>query len=175
MFVLLWQLFVSYLKIGFFGFGGGYTMLALIEYEIVQVNRWLSSAEFIDIIAVAEMTPGPVAINAATFTGYRVAGITGAAVATLGVVFPSLIIALPATRLISCFTHNPRLKKVLAGIHPAVIALMGLAAVVVGKSAIVDLPGALFAAVCFLLLLYTRLHPLLFVGAGAIFGLVYYL
>jgi hypothetical protein len=79
MIVLLWQLFVAYFKIGLFGFGGGYAMLALLEYEIVQANQWLSLAEFVDIIAVAEMTPGPVAINAATFTGYRVGGFGGAA------------------------------------------------------------------------------------------------
>ncbi len=172
---ILLSLFLSFLKIGFFGFGGGYAMLALIQYETVQVNRWLGSAEFIDILAVAEMTPGPLAINAATFTGYRVAGLGGAVVATLGVVLPSLLIALPAMYLLSRLAHSPWLKKVMAGLHPAVIALIGLAAYVIGKNAVVDLPGALFAAACFLLLLFTRLHPLCYVAAGAVFGLIFYL
>lgn len=175
MLILLGQLFYAFLKIGIFGFGGGYAMLALIEYEIVQLNRWLSSAEFIDIIAVAEMTPGAIAINAATFTGYRVAGFSGAVIATLGVIFPSLLIALLLMCLFSHLTHNLGLKKIMAGIHPAVIALIALAAYVVGRNAIVDLPGILFAAACFLLLVFTRLHPLLFIAAGAVFGLVVYL
>ncbi len=175
MLILLWQLFVAYFKIGLFGFGGGYAMLALIEYEIVKVNQWLSIGEFIDIIAVAEMTPGPVAINAATVTGYRVAGFAGAAIATLGVIFPSLMIAIPAAKLVSHFYHNPRLHRTLSGLYPAVIALIGAAAVVVGRNAVTDLPGALFAAASLLLLLYTRFHPLIFIGAGAIFGLIVYL
>lgn len=174
MIILLWQLFVAYFKIGLFGFGGGYAMLALVEYEIVRVNSWLSMAEFIDIIAVAEMTPGPVAINAATFTGYRVAGITGAAVATIGVIFPSMIIAVPAARFVSHFYHNQRLQQTLKGLHPAVIALIGTAALVVGKSSINDIPAAIFAAGCLLALLFTRLHPLLLIGAGAVFGLIFY-
>lgn len=175
MIVLLWQLFVAYFKIGLFGFGGGYAMLALLEYEVVQANQWLSLAEFVDIIAVAEMTPGPVAINAATFTGYRVGGFGGAAIATLGVIFPSLIIAIPAAKFISHFYHNPRLHRILAGLYPAVIALIGSAAVVVGRNAIADLPGALFALTCFLILLSTRFHPLILVGTGAVFGLIVYL
>lgn len=175
MIILLLQLFIAYFKIGIFGFGGGYAMLALIEYEIVQSNQWLSMVEFIDIIAVAEMTPGPVAINAATFTGYRVAGIGGAAVATLGVIFPSIIIAIPAAKLVSHFYHNQTLHRILAGLFPAVIALIGSAAIVVGRNAIADLPGAIFAAASLLLLLYTRFHPLIFLGAGAVFGLIVYL
>ena len=174
MLILLWQLFVAYFKIGLFGFGGGYAMLALIEYEIVQANQWLSMAEFIDIIAVAEMTPGPVAINAATFTGYQVAGFAGAAIATLGVIFPSIIIAIPAAKLVSHFYHNPRLHSIMAGLYPAVIALIGSAAIVVGRNAVIDLPGALFAAVCLLLLFFTPVHPLIIIGAGAVFGIIFY-
>lgn len=174
MLILLWQLFVAYFKIGLFGFGGGYAMLALIEYEIVKARGWLSMKDFIDLIAVAEMTPGPVAINAATITGYSVAGMSGAVIATLGVIFPSLLLAIPAARLVSHFYHNHRLQQTLTGLHPAVTALIGAAAVVVGKSAITDLPGVIFALVCLLLLLFTRIHPLLLIGAGALFGIIFY-
>ena len=86
------QLFLSYLKIGFFGFGGGYAMLSLIQNEIVVQQGWLTDAQFADIVAVSQMTPGPIAINSATFIGYKTAGIMGSAFATLGVCLPSFII-----------------------------------------------------------------------------------
>ena len=92
--MIFWQLFVSYLKIGFFGFGGGYAMLSLIQNEVVVQHAWMTNAEFADIVAVSQMTPGPIAINSATFVGMRIAGISGALVATAGCVLPSCVIAL---------------------------------------------------------------------------------
>jgi chromate transport protein ChrA len=91
MFELLLTLYWSFLKVGLFTIGGGYAMIPLMEAEVIKVNNWLSAAEFLDIIAVAEMTPGPVSINAATFIGYRLAGVTGSLVASFGVITPSLV------------------------------------------------------------------------------------
>ena len=90
--MLLLKLFWSFLQIGLFTFGGGYAMLPLIQREIIDVNGWLTMEQFLDIVAVAEMTPGPIAINSATFVGYRVAGVLGSFAATFGVVLPSFII-----------------------------------------------------------------------------------
>ena len=96
--ILLWQLFVSYLKIGFFGFGGGYAMLSLIQNEVVVQHQWLTNAQFADIVAISQITPGPIAINSATYVGYSVGmqtgyvwcGVLGSAIATFAVCLPSL-------------------------------------------------------------------------------------
>ena len=90
MLMTLAQLFVSYLKIGFFGFGGGYAMLSLIHSEVVVNHEWLTNGEFSDIVAISQMTPGPIAINSATYIGYEVAGIWGSVVATVAVSLPAL-------------------------------------------------------------------------------------
>ena len=96
------QLFLSYLKIGFFGFGGGYAMISLIYNEVVVQNGWLTATELADIAAISQMTPGPIAINCATYVGYRRRGLAGAAAATFGMVLPSFLIIY----LISLFFHN---------------------------------------------------------------------
>src|SRR5690554_3236556 len=86
------ELFISFFKIGAFSFGGGYAMLPLIKEETIEIHGWLTNAEFIDILAISEMTPGPIAINAATFLGYRVSGVIGSIVATIAVSLPSFIV-----------------------------------------------------------------------------------
>lgn len=175
MFWLLANLFASYFKIGLFGFGGGYAMIALMEHEIIKVHGWMSPSDFVNIIAVAEMTPGPIAINSATFVGYQVAGLGGAAIATLGVVFPSLILIMPAARLFLRYYTNQHLQRAMVGIQPAVIALIGFAAFVVGESAIIDLYSILITLAAFLLLFLTKIHPLLLIGLGALSGIIIYL
>lgn len=173
--LLLLKLFSSYFKIGLFGFGGGYSMLALAEHEIVRVNNWMTLADFIDIIAVAEMTPGPIAINSATFVGYRLAGLGGAIIATLGVITPSMLFIIPAAKLFTRFYQYQGVQRALAGIYPAVISLIALAAYIIGQSAIVDLGSIFIACGCGILLLLTRIHPLLIIGLGALSGIAIYL
>ena len=89
--------FPNFFKIGLFSFGGGYAMLPLIQQEIVVNNNWLTLSEFIDVVAISQVTPGPIAINAATFVGYKMAGVLGSMAATLGVVTPSLLVVLTLT------------------------------------------------------------------------------
>ncbi len=168
-------LFISFFKIGLFGFGGGYSMLALLEREIVRMHGWLSAAEFVDIIAVAEMTPGAIAINSATFVGYRIAGLAGAAISTLGVILPSLLLVIPAARLVTLFYQNKNLQNALRGIHPAVLALIGMAAYVIGVNSIFDLKSALIGGASLMLLVYKRVHPLALLALGAAAGIIFYL
>ncbi len=172
---LLFELFLAFFRIGLFGFGGGYAMLALMEFEIVQSRGWMISSEFLDIIAVAEMTPGPIAINAATFVGYRVAGPGGAALATTGVIFPSLLLVLPAAWLAVRFRNKKEMQHILKGLHPAVISLIVLAAIALGQSAVIDLKSCLIFGAGLLLLLFTRVHPLFLIALGAAAGLLFYL
>ncbi len=112
------QLFYSYLKIGFFGFGGGYAMLSLIQNEVVVQNAWMSNAEFADIVAVAQMTPGPIAINSATYVGYTVAGFWGAVVATISVCLPALTLMILITRFFLSLRRNRYVKGIIAGMRP---------------------------------------------------------
>ena len=96
----LLHIYLSFAKVGLFTFGGGYAMLPLIESDIIQKRGWLTMAEFTDMVAIAEITPGPIAVNSATFVGYKLAGIIGGIVATLGVITPSIVIVLALAALV---------------------------------------------------------------------------
>lgn len=121
------QLFLSYLKIGFFGFGGGYAMLSLIQHEIVLHRAWIDSGTFADILALSQITPGPIAINSATYIGYEVAGFWGSVCATSAVCLPCLTLMLLITHFFLKLKDNPYLKGILNGIKPVVIGMIGAA------------------------------------------------
>ena len=134
--MIFWQLFASYLKIGFFGFGGGYAMLSLIQNEVVVQHAWMTNAEFADIVAVSQITPGPIAINSATYVGYTVGaqagnewcGILGAALATFAVCLPSLTLMLLITRFFLRLKQNPLVEGAMKGMRPVVIGMIASAA-----------------------------------------------
>ena len=119
-------LIASFFKIGLFGFGGGYAMVPLLQREIAA-HGWLSTAEFLDIVAISQMTPGPIAVNAATYIGFRTAGVIGALSATLGLVLPSLILVMLAARFFLKFQERTAVQAVLGGIRPVTIGLIGSA------------------------------------------------
>ncbi len=119
------QLLYSYLKIGFFGFGGGYAMLALIQNEIVVRHHWLTNSELTDIIAISQMTPGPIAINSATYVGYTVTGnIWGSLLATFAVCLPSLTIMLLITKFYMKLHNNHYVQDAMYGMLPMVVAMI---------------------------------------------------
>ena len=118
-------LFLSFLKIGIFGFGGGYAILALIENEVVDTHAWMTTAEFTDIVAISQATPGPIAINCATYVGYTATdSILGSAIATFAVCLPSLILASLAARFIYKFRDNKYVDAAFKGLRPAVVGLI---------------------------------------------------
>lgn len=121
---VLMELFLTFLKIGAFTFGGGYAMISLIENECVEDKKWLSSEEFLDMTVIAESTPGPIAINCATFTGYKIAGIKGAFVSTLGVVIPSFFIILIILSFLQHFLEYELVVKAFKGVKVAVAILI---------------------------------------------------
>ncbi len=120
------NLILTFAKIGLVGFGGGYAMIPLIQTEIINHN-WLAPAEFADIVAVSQMTPGPVAVNAATFIGFRTYGILGGFCATLGLLLPSLVIITIVAHMVDKFKQNHLLQAALLTIRPAAIGLIGSA------------------------------------------------
>ncbi|MFI3282251.1 MAG: chromate transporter [Rikenellaceae bacterium] len=125
--MIILQLFLSYLKIGFFGFGGGYAMLSLLQNEIVMQNEWLTNAQLADIIAISQMTPGPIAINSATYVGYTVAGFWGSVVATTAVCTPALTLMVVVTRYFLKLKHNTFINTFMQCMHPVVIGMIGAA------------------------------------------------
>lgn len=121
------ELFFSFIQVGMFSVGGGYAAIPLIQNQIVDVHGWMSLQEFTDLITIAEMTPGPISINSATFVGIRLAGIWGAVICTLGCILPSFLICLT----LACFYYKYRqlngVQKVLSSLRPAVVALIASA------------------------------------------------
>lgn len=121
------QLFWSFFQVGLFSFGGGYAALPLIQEQVLEVHPWLTSTEFIDILTISQMTPGPIAINTATFVGTKVSGISGAVVATIGCITPSAIIVLILATLYYKFKGISMVQGVIKGLRPAVVALIASA------------------------------------------------
>lgn len=120
----LCELFVVFFLIGLFTFGGGYAMITLIEREIVEKKKWLSSLEMKDVLTIAESTPGPISVNTATYVGYKVSGVLGAAVATIALAIPSLVIIFVISLFINDFLKNEIVAKAFQGIKIAVVILV---------------------------------------------------
>ena len=128
--MILWELYVSFFLVGVVCVGGGYASVPLIQKQAIDIHGWLTVQEFVDIFAISQMTPGPIGINAATFVGQKVAGFLGAIAATAGFVSPSIIILTFLTYLLQKYGNLGGVKGVLNGLRPAVVALIGGAALV---------------------------------------------
>lgn len=184
--MILFRLFWSFLQIGAFSIGGGYAAMPLIQEQVVRSNPWLSMQEFTNLVTIAEMTPGPIAINAATFVGNRVAGFPGALVATFGCIFPSLILVSMLSFIYSRYKKLSILQSILAGLRPAVVALIASAGVSILTETLFDgneihircvqwFGAALFCA-AFILLRKWKWNPILVMllcGAGSLlYGII---
>jgi len=125
------ELFYTFFKIGLFGFGGGYAMLSLVQYEVVEAHQWLTAGEFTDIVAISQITPGPIAINSATYIGYQATGgsVLGSVIATLAVCLPSVIVMALICRFFLLFKNNKYVVAALSGMNPAAIGLIAAAAI----------------------------------------------
>lgn len=140
---MLLTLYWAFFQVGLFAFGGGLAALPLIREQVVVIHPWLSMAAFTDLVTIAEMTPGPIALNAATFVGNQVAGIPGAVVATLGCITPSVIIVLILARLYSAWRDRPAFMGVLSGLRPAAVALIASAGMSIAILALFGEGGAI--------------------------------
>lgn len=129
------QLFYTFFKIGLFGFGGGYAMLSMIQGEVVTRYGWLTSQEFTDIVAISQMTPGPIGINSATYVGFTATGsVWGSVIATFAVVLPSFILMLTISKFFLKYQKHPAVEAVFKGLRPAVVGLLASAALVLMNS-----------------------------------------
>ncbi|MFA9379264.1 MAG: chromate transporter [Lachnotalea sp.] len=125
------QLFLSFLQIGMFSFGGGYAAMPLIQNQVVTVHKWLSISEFTDLITISQMTPGPIAVNSATFVGLKIAGVGGAMVATLGCILPSCLIVSTLAYVYIKYRKLTILQEILDSLRPAVVAMIASAGVTI--------------------------------------------
>lgn len=171
---ILLKLYLAFLKIGTFGFGGGYAMLPLIQKEIVTNNGWLSQSDFMDIIGISQMTPGPIAINSATFVGFRANGLLGSIVATLGVITTSFILVSLANYFFAKFKDSKILENALKGMRPALVGLIISVFLTMSFESYTDLNSILIALIIGFLLYKTKLHPILIIVIAAVLGMVFY-
>ena len=173
------ELFWSYFQIGLFSIGGGYAAMPLIEQQVVELHPWLTPVQFADIVTIAEMTPGPIAVNSATFVGLKVAGIPGAVICTLGCVLPSCILVSLIAKLYLKYRSMDLLQGVLKGLRPAVVALIASAGVDIMVSALniggegrIKLQMAVIFAIC-LVLLRKKWNPILVMVLAGVMQVIY--
>ena len=186
------ELFYTFLKIGLFSFGGGYGMLSVIQGEVVSRHAWLSASEFTDIVAISQMTPGPIGINSATYVGYTAVmnatgsealAVTGSLVASFAVMLPSIVLMLIVCRYLLKYSKHPNVEAVFKGLRPAVVGLVASAALLLmteeNFGSFNDAPMqfwvsvALFVA-AFVAMKFFKVSPILILVLAGIFGGVFY-
>ncbi len=169
---LLWTLFWTFAKVGVMTFGGGYAMLPILQREVVDNKSWATEEELMDYFAIGQCTPGVIAVNTATFIGQKTKGILGGIVATLGVVFPSLVIISALAGVIEAFSHIAWVQNAFGGIRVCVCVLILNAVVKLFKKAVVDIPTLLIFLIVTLGSTFTDLSPVIFVLTAGILGIV---
>lgn len=170
---LLLDLFCAFFRIGLFTFGGGYAMLPLLQREIVEKKKWATEEEMLDYFAVGQCTPGVIAVNTATFVGFKEKKLSGAIFATLGVVSPSLVIITVIAALLSNFANIAAVQNAFAGIRVAVCVLILNSIVKLWKKSVVDkLTLGVFIAVFLGSVLLSHVSPVVFIVAAAVLGIV---
>jgi chromate transporter len=167
------SIFFAFFKIGALTFGGGYAMIPLIEKEVITTQGWLTQAEFLNIVAIAEMTPGPIAINTATFVGYQFGGLAGAALATFGVIAPSMIIMVIFSHLLAKLKAS-KYGIALQGVGVGVAALIAAAVFGLLKPAITNYAEAGIAIAALVAAVKTKWSPIVIILASGLVGVILY-
>lgn len=168
----LLALFLTFLKIGAFTFGGGYAMIPLIQREIVEKKKWITNDDILEVVAIAESTPGPIAVNSATFVGYRVAGTLGAFCATVGVVIPSFVVILAISYVLEQFENLAAVQYAFYGIRAGVLALILKALVTMYQECKKNIVAYLLMAAAFVCVAFFDVDVLIVIVGCALFGLL---
>lgn len=163
--MLLWKLFISFIQIGAFSFGGGYAAMPLIQHQVIELHNWLSFNEFSDLITISQMTPGPIAINSATFVGLKIDGLLGAIVATLGCIIPSCIIVSLIAYVYLKYKQMSVIQSILKYIRPAVVAMIGVSGLLIIQDSFfsetnVNISSVVIFIVSIILLRVKKLNPI---------------
>ena len=170
----LWTLFLTFAKVGVMTFGGGYAMLPILEREVVTNHCWATSEEMLDYYAIGQCTPGVIAVNVATFIGNKKRGIPGGIVATLGVIFPSLLIILSLASVLQLFQDNIYVQKAFGGIRIAVCALIASTVIKLARKTIRSIIAAIITIAALCLELLFGVSPVIIVASVIVFGLIMY-
>ncbi|SFU30264.1 chromate transporter [Clostridium sp. DSM 8431] len=165
------QLFLTFFKIGAFSFGGGYAMIPFIQREVIDKHNWINLSNFSDIIGISQMTPGPVAVNTATFVGYKLAGVLGSLSATLGITVVSFILITLVNKIMNKFKESKLWKAALLGMRPVLIALILNAFFSLAKTSYVDIKSIIMALVLGVGLFTKKLNPIVAIGIAAGLGI----
>lgn len=168
-----WQLFITFSKIGAFTIGGGYAMIPLIEKEIVDKKKWIDHKDFLDTLAIAQSAPGVIAINTAIFVGYKIKGVKGSLVTTLGCALPSFLIILLVATIFTDIKDNETVNRIFKGIRPVVVALIAAPLWKMAKSANITWKTAFIPIAVALLIWLTNISPIIFIVLAILGGILY--
>ena len=168
----LWQLFSTFFKIGAFTFGGGYAMIPLIQREVSEKRKWITDEEILEVVAIAESTPGPIAINSATFVGYKTCGFWGSFACTLGVILPSFLIILAISGILELVQDMKAVKYAFMGIRAGVVALIIKALVKMYKACPKGIVSYIVMGLSFILAAIVKIDVIIVVICCAVIGLV---
>ncbi|MBE6047265.1 MAG: chromate transporter [Clostridium sp.] len=169
---LLIQLFFTFFKIGAFSFGGGYAMIPYIQREVIDKKGWIELNNFVDIIGISQMTPGPIAVNSATFIGYKVNGFFGSLFATLGITAVSFILIVIASKIINKFKNSKIWNAAMLGMRPVLIALIVNAFFSLAKTSYLDVKSIIITLIIGVSLFSKKVHPILIIGVSALLGII---
>ncbi|MEG0895495.1 MAG: chromate transporter [Oscillospiraceae bacterium] len=165
------QIFLTFLKIGAFTFGGGYAMISVIRTEVVENHKWITDEEMLDMIAIAESTPGAIAINLATFIGYKVAGIVGSIAGTIAVALPALVIIILISLFFIPYMNNPIIQNAFAGIRAGVVVLIINAALKLGKVLKANFFNIALMVMGFCFAIFTKISVIWIILVGMLIGI----
>lgn len=168
------KLFLAFFKIGLFSFGGGYAMLPFMQKEVIEVHNWMTTTEFLDMLAIAQVTPGPVSINTATFVGYQLKGILGSIVTTTAVVLPSFIIIILISLFFYKFKKSVIVERIFKGLRPIILALIAAATVDIGRGVFIDYKSIIISIIIFYLMVFRKQESILMIILAGVLGVLFY-
>lgn len=166
------ELYFSFMRIGGLTFGGGLSMLPMLKYELVETKKWISEDELIDCYAIGQCTPGIIAVNTATYVGYKKAGVIGGIISTLGMITPSVIIITLVAAFLEQFMDNIYLHRILMGVRGAVCAMMLNTLITMGKKSLISVSAWIICAVALAIILFIDIPSIFIVLIGGITGVI---
>lgn len=173
--IMFLKLFWSFFKIGLFGFGGGYGMISMIQFDVVDKNGWMTNSEFADILALSQMTPGPISINCATYIGYNQGGIIGAIFTTIALCLPTILLMAIVITWLFKNKENHYVKALLSSLNPIVVGLIFSAGVLMmNKENFVGFESVIVCAIVFVATFFFKVNPIYLIIMSGIFGYFYY-
>lgn len=172
--IQLLQIFMVFAKVGVFGYGGGPSMIPLVQYEVVERHGWLTNPEFVDALAMGNALPGPIATKMSAYVGFKIAGLPGSVASVLGIVVPSMVMMLLLSLILWKLKDSPYSQAALKAVRPAVVALLIVVVYDIWPSSMKDWTGAAIMSVVFVAVAFLNVHPAYAILVAALVGLIIY-